>query len=397
MNTQATLPERKYYLDWLRVIAILSVFFYHSTRFFNLGDWHVKNPVTYWGAGVFQSMMEIWMMPLIFVISGISVFYAMDKGGAGKYFKDKLLRLGVPLIVAVFTHASWQVYLERLTHHQFQGSYFEFLPHYFEGIYIDTGVGGNFAFAGMHLWYLLVLLVFCTIFYPLFRWLKGGGQGILRRLGNFLAHPGVMYLLVIPLILVEWGTSDTPVNEIDPGGWNFALYACFFFCGFLLFASERLQERIRQMRWTSLVIGLVAAAALLFLILFAGRLNIIPLAEEVDNPIISLCAWSLIFAFLGFGMQRLNYTTPTLKYANEAVLPFYILHQTVLLTVGYIVIQWPIPGGLKWLAIVVISFTTIMVLYEFLVRRINFLRFLFGMKVMPKPARVPAQEKVLAG
>jgi peptidoglycan/LPS O-acetylase OafA/YrhL len=397
MKTQTAPTERKYYLDWLRVAAILTVFIYHSTRFFDLGDWHIKNPEVYRSVSVFQGMMEIWMMPLIFVISGASVFYALNKGGAGKYFKDKFLRLGVPLIVAVFTHASWQVYLERVTHLQFQGSYLEFLPHYFDGIYLDTGVGGNFAFAGMHLWYLLVLLVFSAIFYPLFCWLKGSGQRFLNGLGNFLAKPGAMYLLVVPLILVEWATSDTPVDELDPGGWNFALYACFFLSGFLLYGSERLQERIRQARRVNLGIGLVAIATLLFLFLFAEQLNIIPLAEEIDNPIICLGAWSLVFAFLGSGMQRLNYSTPALKYANEAVLPFYILHQSVLLTIGFLVVQWQIPDLAKWLIIVAASFTVIMGLYELLIRRINLLRFLFGMKRLPKAAPVPARDRQMAG
>ena len=45
MNTVT--PNRRYELDWLRVLAIMTVFIYHSSRFFNLGDWHVKNVDTY--------------------------------------------------------------------------------------------------------------------------------------------------------------------------------------------------------------------------------------------------------------------------------------------------------------------------------------------------------------
>ena len=45
MNTEAS--NRRYELDWLRVMAILVVFLYHSTRFFNLGDWHIKNVNTF--------------------------------------------------------------------------------------------------------------------------------------------------------------------------------------------------------------------------------------------------------------------------------------------------------------------------------------------------------------
>ena len=127
--------QRRYDIDWLRVLAILFVFVYHSTRFFNLGDWHVKNPTTYFAVEVWNRFASSWLMPFVFVISGASLFYAVGKSGAGQFIKDKVLRLLVPLVVGVFTHCALQVYLERLTHGQFSGSFFEFLPHYFEGIY----------------------------------------------------------------------------------------------------------------------------------------------------------------------------------------------------------------------------------------------------------------------
>jgi peptidoglycan/LPS O-acetylase OafA/YrhL len=152
MNANSPVSLRRYDLDWLRVLAILTVFIYHTTRFFNLGDWHVKNPVNYLGVDVLERFVEIWMMPLIFVISGASLFYALDKGGTARFLKDKVLRLLVPLVVGVFTFSILQVYLERITHYQFFGSFFDFLPHYFEGIYdYQDPTAGNFAIAGMHL------------------------------------------------------------------------------------------------------------------------------------------------------------------------------------------------------------------------------------------------------
>jgi len=72
--------------------------------------------------------------------------------------------------VGVFTHASLQVYLERLTHGQFSGTYFQFLPQYFNGFYEGSNpASGNFALTGMHLWYLwwlflfsILLILFCA-------------------------------------------------------------------------------------------------------------------------------------------------------------------------------------------------------------------------------------------
>jgi hypothetical protein len=185
-TTTARGAVRLYYLDWLRVLAILTVFVYHSTRFFNLEDWHVKNPTWYPAVEVWNVFAGTWMMPLIFVISGASLFYAVGKGGAGKFVKDKTLRLLVPLLVGVFTHASLQVYLERLTHGQFSGTYFQFLPQYFNGFYEGSNpASGNFALTGMHR-YLWWLFLFGILLYPLLHWLKGGGQRALSRLGDRL-------------------------------------------------------------------------------------------------------------------------------------------------------------------------------------------------------------------
>jgi hypothetical protein len=89
------------------------------------------------------------------------------------------------------------------------------------------------------------------------------------------------------------------------------------------------------------------------------------LFDEINSPLASIIVWFALLAFLGFGMKYLNFSTPFLSYANEAVLPFYILHQTVLLSVGFFVVQWSIPVALRWLIIAVSSFVTIMLLYEY--------------------------------
>ena len=69
-----------------------------------------------------------------------------------------------------------------------------------------------------------------------------------------------------------------------------------------------------------------------------------------------------------------------LSYSNEAVLPFYIFHQTVILCVGWFVIRWNMGMLPKFLIIAVISFALTGGLYEGLVRHFNWVRFLFGMR-----------------
>ena len=387
--------QRRFDLDWLRVLGILSVFVYHSTRFFNFGDWHVKNQITYASVQTFERFMEIWMMPLIFMISGASIFYAMNKGGAGTFFKDKFLRLLVPLLVAMFTYASLQVYLERLTHGVFSGSYFAFLPHYFDGVYLDVGSSGNFAFHGMHMWYVMILLIYCIIFYPLFRWWKGSGRGVLEKIGNLLASPWTLWLtLAFPILLLGLGIQGTDW-EFGAGGWGFLYYIFFLLPGFVIVSSERAQANIQRMCWSSLIVGLTLGAGRILIVANEANPVFQPFSGTVSGLLYILSACTLLPAFLGFGMKYLTSNTPFLKYASEAVMGFYILHQTVLLSIGYFVVRWAIPDLAKWAIIFVSSFIVIMGIYEFIVRRFNVMRFLFGMKLMPKPVDIQMKETSL--
>lgn len=137
---------------------------------------------------------------------------------------------------------------------------------------------------------------------------------------------------------------------------------------------------------------LVLALHLTLMILPSTR----ALFDEINSPLASIIVWFALFAFLGFGMKYLNFTNPFLSYANEAVLPFYIFHQTVLLSVGYLVFQWDLPSALMWPIIAAASFAIIMLLYEYLVRRHNTLRFLFGMKPLVKAPTAQPVEAVLA-
>ena len=83
---------------------------------------------------------------------------------------------------------------------------------------------------------------------------------------------------------------------------------------------------------------------------------------------------------LAFGSLFLNANNRFLAYANEAVLPFYILHQTVIIVIGVYVVQWAAGVEVKYLTISKTLLVAIMAIYELVVRRINLLRFLFGMK-----------------
>jgi len=377
MKMETKTNIRRNDLDWLRVIGILTVFVFHSLRFFAFDDWHVMSSRRSLVADEIISVLNLWIMPLMFLISGASIYYGFSRGKPGKFALDKVLRLLVPLLVNAFTLCMLQVYLEHITHHQFNGSIIEFIPHYFQGIYGITP-GDNFALVGMHLWYVAALFVFSILLIPVFVLLKSQrGERILSKAMDFLGIPGLAYLLVIPISLIKNFACPYSILGYEISTWSVGIYLWCLLACFMIMSSQRLQVNIQRLRWISLAIAVIAAVV----------------AKSTDDVLEDTAMWFGLMAFLGFAMKYLNFSTPFLKYAAPAVLPFYILHQTVLLCSGYFVMQWQVPVYVTWLVNTSISFAVIMVLYEFVVRRSNVMRFLFGMKPVKKQStasEVPA-------
>ncbi len=377
MNSGTMAGLRRYELDWLRVLAMLAVFVFHSGRFFDQMGWHVKSASVHGGVQVWSMFLLGWLMPMMFVISGASLFYAVGKGSAAGFFRDKVLRLLIPFLAGMFTHVAFQVYLERITHHRFTGSFFSFYPHYFDGLY---GYGGNFAWMGLHLWYLGVLFIISLALFPLFYLLKGPANGLLDKISNFLSLPGGLLVLMLPVLTLSAVLDPNSFfGNRHSGGWPLPVYPLYLIYGFIIFSSERIQEHLHKTRVVYLAAAIVSSAVLFWQFGYAMPAKE-PRLMILFGLLYILGSWCWMLAFIGFSLKSLNRNNSFLNYANEALLPFYIMHQTVLLCFGYFILQWQIPDAVKWLLIAVGSFVLIMLLYEFAVRRFNILRFLFGMK-----------------
>ncbi len=382
MNTPAAKP-RQYTIDWLRVIAIFLVFVYHSLRPFGSEDFHVMNNRAYPAIDAITAILPIFGMPLVFLISGAGAFYALGKRSGGRYLWDRVLRLLVPFVVGMATYIPFLVYLERVHHGDFVGSFPAFLGHYFDGLY---AFGGDFAWMGLHLWYLALLFLFTLLILPLMAWLRHSVAGA-RALAwqcRLFARPGLIYLMALPLVaLAVLLDPATPWGVRQLGGWTVWEYLFLFFFGFLLVAGDNIQQSIRRQRWLSLALGLVAAAVAIYLRLLPGEGGFGSLRYTLYMVMVAVGAWSLLLAVWGFSMVHLNFGTRALWLANEAVLPFYIMHQTFIIILGFFVLGWAIPDLLKYLLIAGGTLLLMTVLHFGLIRRSNILRVLFGLPTLP--------------
>lgn len=392
-TTQTTLqttgsPElmRRCDVDWLRVLGMMAVFLFHCGRFFDTEGWHVKSARTSEVASLFTVVITVqWLMPLFFVLSGIGAYHALAAQNWRRYLVSRVKRLAVPLLFGVFVIiAPYQIYLERISHAQFSGSFWSFYPHYFEGWY-GIQEGGNFAWMGVHLWYLEILFVFSIVTLPLFLALRSrAGSRMAGALSNTMKVPGTIFLPAIPIAIMEF-LANSPalqtachglLHQRGFGGWSLLPYLAIFLLGFLLAGGKETTKAIERHRFAGLVAALITFVAAYWLIKVRG----LPESSVGFALLRGVLCWSCLIAILGFGARHLRTSNRFLKYANETVLPFYVLHQTIILAIGFHVIRLDTPLWLEYLIIVVSSFAATMALYELFIRRINVLRFLFGLK-----------------
>ena len=376
-------PTRLYSLDWLRVLIFTGVFFYHCARFFNSNDWHIKNAETSAVVDILTSIFELWGMQLVFVISGASIFFALRPGGAVHFSRDRFMRLLVPLALGILVLAPPQVYLERLTHGDFSGTLFQFLPRFFNS---EIWAG---SWSGVHLWYLEYLFLFTLVLMPLFIWLKRpAGRRVIGVLSRLSVKPGAIFLWALPfvllLILVDPFGMLKP--ELPESILRLIIYPLFLVFGYMIFADDGIRQAIIRQRRAALVLALVLTLGMPPI-----KLGYEEWGWVLDLPafvlimvLVTLISWSYVLTILGYGMRYLNANRPLLAYANEAVLPFYILHQPVILLIGYFVIPLALPIAVKYLIIAPLAFGIVLGLYEYGVRRWDLARRVFGMKMLPQ-------------
>lgn len=389
--------RRRVDLDWLRVLAILLIFLFHSSRpFDNYESWHVKNNQLTSALTLPVMVGALWMMPLFFILSGAACYFSLRGRTARSYVWARVLRLLVPLVtVGWFVLSPPQVYIERVTGTgyntpPFSGSFAEFVPHYLEGVY---GRGGNFALHGVHLWYLYWLFVFSIVALPLFIYLAtGSGRRLLAALAGIVAKPGVIFLLALPLCLSEALITLGIGPDNEEGGWYLVTYLILMVYGYVFLADERFDRAIQRHAWVALTLAPLGLAVVLAIGLpsQSGRWG--AAGPALDNALKAVNGWLWLVAILGLARRYLGFAHPFLRYAGEAVLPFYMLHQTAIVVIAYVIRTWDVSIPLKYLILSTSAFAVIMLLYELLIRRINALRFLFGMQLLPRghPVAQPA-------
>ena len=378
--------ERRYELDWLRVLAVLLLILFHSARVFDFGDFYVKNSKLSFGMEAFVVFIDLWFMPLFFLIAGGAAFFALSKRSSRQFLSERAKRLLVPLVFGVLVLVPPQVFCVYLQKPGNPVSYISFWKYQFSVPPFTQIIAGKVDDALItastwetgHLWFIEYLFVFCLVALPLLQSMRTGRlSGPSERLAAFCdRHSWAIYLLAVPVML---GTVAMLAFWQDVGRLFLVIP---FVLGFLVYSNPGFGRAVDRTHRIALVLALLMTTT--FGVIAAMLEPEFEKAPLLWGPAVGLMTWLWLLAFLGLGRKHLNFKNRFLEYANEGSYPFYILHQTVIVLLALGIIELAVPWPVKFLLLVAAAFVITLGIYDLLIRRWGPVRFLVGMR--PKKA-----------
>jgi acyltransferase-like protein len=391
---ETTHAERLHYLDWLRVLAVLGVFYAHTTNIYDSLYWHIRGAEQNAGLIVLVVFGTQWGMALFFFLAGASSWFALASRTSREYISERFKRLIIPCIVGFILLSPPQAYLLSVSQGQYHGSFLQFIPYFFKNIHISWNPQWIAAY-GYHLWFLVFLFFVSLLTLPVLLFLRRKrGLDFISRLAAICSKPAGLFVFVIPIALIQ-----IALRAPFPGyqGWaDFFIWLIIFVYGFMLLADSRFTTAILKQGKIALFVGIVSLMTML-IANFAGVLSSWDSITKYTPGYMlyqllrSIVTWSWMIFALYFGMRCLNFRNKVIDYANEAVLPFYVLHHPVIVVIAFYTIPWDMNLGIKFLFVSTAALVATLVLYDLLIRRWNITRWLFGMK--PKNPRQPEQDQ----
>ncbi|MBN8576210.1 MAG: acyltransferase family protein [Cytophagales bacterium] len=342
---------RRYDIDWLRVIAIGLLLIYHVAIGFQLWGTmigFIAAPKPWAGLWTPMSLLNVWRIPLLFFVSGMGVYFAMQQRNWKQLLTERTLRIWVPFVFGVFAIVPLHVLIWR---------------HYYK-------MELRYQYDPGHLWFLANIFAYVLVLAPLLFYLKKNEAGkVVQLIKNIFSTP-LGLLIVLAAFIAEVMIIKPIPYELYAMTWHgFALGLLAFLFGFcFVLSGSAFWQMLVKWRWMFVVVG----AGLFTLRTYYFGMQTPPYLIVIESQ-----AW--IFTVLAFGHKYLNHNGKALQYLSPAVYPVYILHMLFLYLGSTLIFPLAIPVQFQFVLVLLFTLGGCLLSYE-IIKRIKWLRVLFGIK-----------------
>ncbi|MDA1301910.1 MAG: acyltransferase family protein [Proteobacteria bacterium] len=383
--------NRRYYsLDALRGSMMMLGIVLHGSQ------WYITEPPgglplphdgsTSYLFDLIMHFIHSFRMPLFFVLAGFFASLLVGKRGLTGTYINRLQRIGVPLLLAIFTilPLTMAFLVSFMASARFGTHQFLITPEQLEVI------GREMKAAGMptdqpslgHLWFLYYLLYFYLLIPVCFLFSRWSLKLNLRPLvtSPFL-YVGLSLYTVATLWHFRGGVLFEGFIFITPHLPSLVYYGSFFMLGYLFHYHRGILDTFNQHLWWFVGLSVVLFPLAIY---FTG----LDFATEASgqfhlHAVVSnaFLTWSLIYVFMGLFLRFLDFKSPWILYLSNSSYWVYLLHMPVVCAIAWLLFPYALPAVLKFLIVVTATAVICLTSYHYLVQhswlsvRLNGMKF----------------------
>ncbi|QBX99514.1 hypothetical protein E2K80_01215 [Rhodophyticola sp. CCM32] len=338
----------------------------------------------FWIAGFLIRFLNVAQMSLLFLLAGMSAAWALEHRSGVAFLKERSARLIVPLLIGAVVLVAPQVWLERITPevplrmspHDHEGGLWLFMGTYFRCCYPEAN------FSWHHLWFLPYLFIYCLPLAFL------SHAGVARRPAqSMIEAPWRLFLPGLILIGIEAALRPAfPSTHNLVWDWaNHAHYGFLVLFGWWLGRNPEVEASIGAIRQIALIIALgLIAIWFATMPIDVGGFGIIETSHTIRHLIRFAAEWCLLLTLLGYGRTLFSHPIPLLRAFVPIALPFYLFHQTIIVLLGWLWLDWASMTLLKATTIAILT-TILSILLAWGAAQFAVTRFATGLPFHRKP------------
>ena len=349
---------RIYFIDNLKVLLAVLVVLHHAAQPYGPGGgwWIASDPyniLDFVVLGIFMAVNASFLMGLFFMISAYFVPSSLERKGAAKFIKDRLVKLGVPILI------------------------------FFFGVFPVMGylLNGQPSITLGHLWFLALLLIFSTV-YTAYWLLKKPTLKVKRAFpGNAIITAFAVAMALITFVVAIWSPENrwVPLGLFEP--YHLTQYVMLFAAGIVAYregwidalpkATAKLWSRIALLMVPLLlIVGAVTNSAE-----FSGGLT---LASLLGTTWEAFMCVSMCIALLALFKNRFNSQGPVAKALADNSFTVYLIHIPIIVFLQYMLVGVAIDPLIKFAIVGTIGVPLTFAISHYVIRRLPYAKYILG-------------------
>ncbi|WP_407384906.1 acyltransferase family protein [Ruminococcus sp.] len=301
--------RRIHYIDNLRWMTVSLLILFHAAIAYN--TWGEANYIFFEPIKPIASVVTFitpWFMPLMFLLAGVSSRYSLQKRGTAAFIRERLIRLGIPLVFGIIVLNPILSFIADKCHNAYAGGYFEHYGVYFTRITDLTGYDGGFTVG--HLWFLLILMVISLL-----------SCVIIKLIPKCKTATRITGILL--------SVSAVATFDIKFFSKPLIMFLCVYLLGYYVFADRDFVARLSRLKWILVTLFLLSSVADVVLYIYIDGF-------EILNTVCYYMTFITgIPAIIAIGYDHLDFSNRITKFNASISYVFYIIHFPIVVMCQY--------------------------------------------------------------